>query len=186
MEDSRIIQLYLQRSEEAIAQTDAKYGNYCFSISRNILSDAEDARESVNDAYLACWNAIPPHIPQKFAAFLGKITRRISLNRFEANRAQKRGGGETVLALEKLTDCLPSRQSVEQTLETEELAQTISRFVRELPDNERRVFVCRYWYIDSIDSIAKQFRFSPSKVKSILFRTRNKLRKILEQEGYSV
>lgn len=186
MEDSRIIDLYFQRSEEAISQTAAKYGNYCFSIARNIVSSQEDASEAVNDTYLACWNAIPPHRPNSLTAFLGKITRRISINRCLAARTAKRGGGETELALEELSGCIPSHMDVEKEMEAVELAGILNRFVRELPDTERRVFVCRYWYVTPVKEIAQQFGFSTSKVKSMLLRTRNKLKKVLQKEGISV
>lgn len=186
MEDSRIIELYFLRSEEAISQTAAKYGNYCFSIARNLLQDHEDAKEAVNDTYMGAWNAIPPHLPNSLAAFLGKITRRICVNRFLANRAAKRGGGETALALEELSRCIPSHWDIEKELEGAELSKVINCFVRELPDVERRVFVCRYWYIKPIKEIANQFGFSESKVKSMLMRTRNKLKNVLEKEGIFV
>ena len=186
MEDSRIIALYFQRSEEAISATAAKYGNYCFSIARSILSDSEDAKEAVNDTYMGAWNAIPPHKPNSLSAFLGKITRRISINRFLANHTAKRGGGEPELALEELSDCIPSRRDVEQEMEAAELTRILNRFARELPDTERRVFVRRYWYLESVGQIAEQLGFSQSKVKSMLFRTRNKLRNVLEKEGITV
>lgn len=186
MDDSRIIALYFQRSEDAVAQTDAKYGSYCFSIAHSILLNQEDAKEAVNDTWLGAWNAIPPHRPNSLAAFLGKITRRISINRFLAARTAKRGGGEPELALAELSECIPSPMDVEREVEAKALTEILNRFLRELPDTERRVFVRRYWYISSVEEIAKQFGFSQSKVKSMLFRTRNKLRTILEKEGICV
>ena len=183
MEDSAIISLYVQRSEDAICATADKYGRYCFSIARNILSDQCDCEEAVNDTYLAAWNAIPPHIPQSLAAFLGKITRRISITRWQSLRTAKRGGGEIPLALEELSGCIPSPVDVEQQLEGEELSRLLDSFLRTLPPAERRVFLRRYWYIDSIEDIAGRFGFSQSKVKSMLFRTRSKLRTLLEKEG---
>lgn len=186
MDDEAIIALYFQRSEEAIAQTDTKYGNYCFSIAHNILTSREDAREAVNDTWLGAWNAIPPHRPNSLSAFLGKITRRISINRYLSARTAKRGGGEMSLALEELSECLPSPMDVEKELEAAELNRMLYAFVRALPETERRVFVLRYWYLESIDNITKRFGFSQSKVKSMLFRTRNKLRKELNKEGVMV
>lgn len=186
MEDAQIIQLYFQRSEEAISATNQKYGPYCLSIARNILANHEDAAEAVNDTWLGAWNAIPPHIPQSLAAFLGKITRRISLNRYQANRTAKRGGGEIALALEELDQCIPSRQTVEAELDAKELAALLNVFVRSLPETERKVFVCRYWHLEPMKDIGKRFGFSESKVKSMLFRTRNKLRAELEKEGITV
>lgn len=186
MEDSRIIELYFQRSEEAISETAVKYGSYCFSIANNILVNREDAQETVNDTYLGAWRAIPPHKPVSLAAFLGKITRRIAINRYDAGRAAKRGGGEVPLALEELTACIPAGWGPEQELEAAELSRLLNRFVRELPEAERRVFVLRYWYLDSVSDVARQCGFSQSKVKTMLFRTRKKLRTVLEKEGIAV
>lgn len=186
MEDRAIIELFFQRSEEAISATDKKYGPYCLSIARNILPDREDAREAVNDTYLGAWNAIPPHVPNSLAAFLGKITRRISINRYQANHAAKRGGGEVTLALEELSGCIPSPVDVETALEEKELAKLLNAFVRALPETEQKVFVCRYWYLEPVKITAKRFGFSESKVKSMLFRIRNKLREELEKEGITV
>lgn len=183
MEDSAIIDLYFQRSEEAISATADKYGNYCFSIARNILPDRLDCEEAVNDTYLAAWKAIPPHIPQSLAAFLGKITRRICLTRWQSVHTAKRGGGELPLALEELSGCIPSPMDVQQQMETAELTALLDSFVRHLPQTERWVFLRRYWYLDSVSNIAGRFGFSQSKVKSMLFRTRNKLRILLEKEG---
>lgn len=183
MEDSRIVDLYWQRSERAIDETAAKYGSYCRTIARNILGNEEDAGEVVNDTYLGAWNAMPPHRPAVLSTFLGKITRRISIKRRQAQTAAKRGGGTVELALEELSQCIPSAQTVERHIEQAELAAAIDRFVMSLPLTERRVFLCRYWYLDSVSDIAKQFRFSQSKVKSMLHRTRKKLKLHLEQEG---
>jgi len=186
LDDSRILKLYFQRSEDAISATEKKYGAYCLSIARNILPDPEDAREAVNDTYLGAWNAIPPHIPNSLAAFLGRITRRISINKWQAAHTAKRGGGEIPLALEELSECVPSSMDVEQALAGKELTALLNRFVRELPETERKVFVCRYWYLEPVKAIAKRFGFSESKVKSMLFRIRNKLKAELEKEGIVV
>ena len=186
MDDQKIIELYFQRSEDAIAETDKKYGSYCFSIARNILADREDAKETVNDTYAACWKAIPPHRPNSLSAFLGKITRCISLNRYQASHTAKRGGGQVTLALEELSECIPARQNVESAMAEKELSKMLNAFVRKLPENERKVFLCRYWYLEPIAVIAKRFAFSESKVKSMLFRIRNKLRAELEKEGIVV
>ena len=186
MDDNRIIELYFLRSEEAISATDKKYGAYCLSIARNILPNPEDAREAVNDTYLGAWNAIPPHKPASLASFLGKITRRISINKWQAAHTAKRGSGEIPLALEELSECIPSPMDVEQTLAGKELAEFLNQFVRSLPEMERKVFLCRYWYLEPVKITAKRFGFSESKVKSMLLRTRNKLRKELEKEGIPV
>jgi len=183
MEDSRIVDLYWQRSERAIDETEVKYGNYCRTIARNILGSDEDAKEIVNDTYLGAWNSMPYHRPTLLSSYLGKITRRLAIKRRQAQTAAKRGGGTVELALEELSRCIPTSQTVEGQVEQAELASAIDRFVMGLPVTERRVFMCRYWYLDSIEHIAKQFRFSQSKVKSMLHRTRKKLQLYLEQEG---
>lgn len=184
MEDDRIIDLYWARSEDAITETSQKYGKYCYAIAYRILSDPEDADESVNDTYLDAWNSIPPHRPAILPTFLGKITRRISIDKWRGRTADKRGGGETALALDELADCVPSGRGVEHELDAKELEAVIDGFVMSLPVMERRIFICRYWYLDPIPAIARQFGFSRSKVKMTLHRQRKKLRTILEQEAF--
>jgi RNA polymerase sigma-70 factor (ECF subfamily) len=184
MEDSRIVELYWERSENATTETSSKYRNYCYSIAYNILANAEDADESVNDTYLGAWNSMPPHRPSILSTFLGKITRRISIKKWQERHAVKRGGGEIVLALDELADCIPSDNSVEREVETAELAKVIDAFTMSLPVTERRVFICRYWYLDSISAICQQFGFSQSKVKTMLHRTRSKLLSCLIKGGF--
>ena len=183
MEDSRIVELYWLRSENAIRETAAKYGAYCFSIANNILASREDADETVNDTYMGAWNSMPPHRPTILSTFLGKITRRLAIKKWEARTAEKRGGGETALVLEELAACIPAQSDVAREAEEKELGEIIRRFVRELPETERRVFVCRYWYLDPIRDICGQFGFGESRVKSMLYRTREKLRRHLKKEG---
>lgn len=183
MEDSRIIDLYWQRSEDAIRETDAKYGSYCHAIAYRILQDGEDARECVNDTWLGAWNAMPPHRPAVLSTFLGKITRRISINRRNMKQADRRGGGELPLALAELEACIPHGDMPEQVLEERELTHLLNRFVLALPLMQRRVFLRRYWYLDSIEDISRMTGFSRSKVKSMLHRTRKRLRIYLEKEG---
>lgn len=185
MNDDKIVDLYWARSEQAIAETSEKYGKYCYGIAYNILTDAEDAEESVNDTYLGAWNSIPPHRPSILATFLGKLTRRISIDRWRKRSAAKRGG-ELALALEELNECISSHQNVEDSVTAAELEKRINAFVNALPDAERRVFLCRYWYLDSVSAICRQFGYSPSKVKVMLHRTRKALRTCLEKEGYLV
>ncbi len=165
-------------------ETAAKYGKYCFSIAKNILPSREDAQECVNDTYLDAWNSIPPHRPASLALFLGKITRRICIDRWRQQNARKRGGGETALALEELYQCVPDGCDAEQEYEKRELSRTINTFVKTLPGPEQRIFLCRYWYMDSIKDISKRFHYSESKVKSMLHRTRDKLKAELSKEGY--
>lgn len=182
MDDNDIIDLYFNRSERAITETANKYGGYCYSIAYNILTDNEDSEECVSDTYLAAWNTMPPRRPSILATFLGKITRCISIDRWRARNAYKRGGGEILLALEELEDCAGD-QTVEKALERKQLARLVNRFLDSLPETERRVFLCRYWYLDSAESIAGYFGFSTSKVYSMLHRTRGKLRAELQKEG---
>lgn len=185
MEDERIVALYWERSEEAIGQTDRKYGSYLGSISYNILQNREDAKECVADTYLDAWNAMPPHRPSILSTFLGKITRRISIDRWRNRAAQKRGGNEMILALEELEDCVSDTGSIEDEMERRELIRLIDCFLDSLPETERKIFLCRYWYLDSVSTIACQFGFSQSKVTSMLHRTRKKLRTLLKKEGYA-
>ena len=183
MEDNQIISLYWARNEQALAETAKKYGNYCFSIAYNILSSREDADESVNDTYMSAWKRIPPHKPDVLSAFLGKITRRISLNRWRNQTRKKRGGGEVILALEELHECIPSGEDVAHRVEQQELTRAIAAFLDTLSETERDVFVCRYWYLADIRKIGSVFGFTESKVKSMLHRTRIKLRTHLKEEG---
>jgi len=183
MDDEKIVDLYWQRDENAIAVTSAKYGAYCGSIARYILTDLNDAEECVNDTWLNAWNAMPPHRPSKLSVFLGKITRELSLNCYKARFAQKRGGGELTLALAELDECISSNESVEQTVEYELIGKVISDFLLMQPEKTADIFVRRYYHICSIGQISNEFHISESKVKSILFRVRKKLRERLEREG---
>lgn len=183
MNDEKIVDLYWARAEQAIEETSAKYGKYCYSIAYNILADAEDAEESVNDTYLGAWNSMPPHRPSLLSAFLGKLARRIAIDRWRRRSAAKRGG-ELAEALEELNECIPSRENVEQALLAADLEKRIDTFVNGLPVAERRVFLCRYWYMDSVSAICRQFGYSPGKVRVMLHRTRKALRACLEKEKY--
>lgn len=186
MEDAQIIDLYFARSEQAIAATSHKFGNYLYSIAHNILSSHRDSEEAVNDTYLGAWRSIPPHRPVRLSTYLGKITRRISLEKWKAMHAQKRGGGEVTLALEELGECVSGCDSPETAMEMKELTQIINTFLKTLPETEQKVFLCRYWYLAPLKTIAKQFGFSESKVKSMLSRSRKKLKTHLQKEGIPV
>lgn len=183
MDDERIVGLYFERDEDAIAQTSKKYGKYCYSIAMGILRSHEDSEECVNSVYVDTWNTIPPQRPNSLSAFLGKLTRRISIKRLRSMAAQKRGGGEYALALEELDECVPDRVRVEDQADAHILAAHISDFLCGLPDTERRVFVQRYFYMRSVSELARNFGFTQSKVKSMLYRTRQKLREALVKEG---
>ena len=183
MDDKQIIGLFFERSEAAISAVQKKYSSYCFSIANNILHEKSEAEESVNDTYLAAWNCIPPNNPENLAAFLGKLTRNISLKKLRNRTAKKRGGGETALILDEIEECFTAYDNVENQLILSELVDILNDFLEELPVSERRVFIRRYWYFDSIDAICKRTGYSQSKIKSMLLYARQKLRNYLESEG---
>lgn len=182
MEDTKIVDLYWQRSEQAVPETAAKYGSYCRIVAYNILANYEDAEECVNDTWLGAWNSMPSNRPYKLAPYLAKLTRWISLGRLRDRNCLKRGGGETSLALEELSDSLDSGFDTERQLELKELAGAIRRFTAGLEEQQRQVFLARYWFMAPIDEIAEKFDFSQGKVKSMLLRTRRALRDYLEEE----
>jgi len=184
MEDEAIVSLYWERSEQAINETEQKYGGFCYSIAYNLLHNTEDASESVNDTYLEAWNSMPPHKPNSLSAFLGRITRRLSVDRWRSAHAQKRGGGEYPLLLDELSECIPSESSVEVQVELKELAKSVNQFLNSLSEEKRQVFLRRYWYGDSMEELANKFAFSVSKVKSLLFHVRESLREHLKKEGF--
>ena len=185
MEDREIVALFEQRDERAIEEAKRKYSRYVRSISEQILHSAEDAEECENDAYLGAWNSIPPHSPADLRTYLGKIVRRVSIDRFRKETADKRGGTEAALSLDELEECIPATggNSVESEVEAHYLGQFIDGFLRTLPDNERRLFLRRYWYFDSVKDIAERFGYGESRVKTALFRTREKLKAALVKEG---
>lgn len=185
MEDTQIIDLYWCRDQSAITATGEKYGSFLHALSWNILRSHHDAEECVNDTYLRAWNAIPPERPNAFRAWLGRITRNLSLDRWKSDRAARRGGGLEML-LGELEECVPDRQGPEQRVEEQELAALISRFLRWQSEDNRYMFLRRYWYGEEIAAIARALQCSESRVKSALFRTRGALRAFLEKEGVTV
>lgn len=186
MKDEAIIELYWARSEAAIDETDRAYGRYCQSIAYGILRVQEDAEETVNDTWLKAWDTIPPERPHYLKGFLGRITRQLSINRLEKETAQKRGAGQYALALEELAECIPDQSRGEDLADLTALRDALNRFLRSLPVESRSVFLRRYWYAQSIAEIAAGCGMSESKVKSMLLRTRNKLRKALTEEGFDL
>ena len=186
MEDNEIIELYWQRSEIAIKETDGKYGKYCKSIVQNILQNKEDTEECVNDTWLHTWNAIPTERPYEFRTWLGRIARNLAFDRYRKRTAKKRGGREVDILMSELEECIPSAQTVEKELEDAELASFINNFLKEQKKESRMIFVRRYYYSDSIKQIAERFGISESKVKSSLFRIRNGLKVYLEKEGITI
>ncbi len=184
MEDSQIIALYWQRDADAVSQTSARYGAYCFAVAEQILHDSGDAEECVNDTWLHAWNAMPPHRPGVLRIFLAKITRRLALDRFRARGAKKRGGGEMALVLDELSECLAGGADAAAVCEGRELVQCVRRFVRSLPERDGNVFVRRYFFTEPAAAIAKRYGLTENHVMVILSRTRGKLRRLLEQEGF--
>lgn len=178
--DERIIELYWSRSEQAIAETDKKYGTMCRKIAGNLLRSDEDAEECVNDTYNGLWDAIPPARPQKLSSFIAKITRNLAMKRLTYRNAVKRA--LLTVSFEELEACIPAADSPEQVLHGKELTQALERFLDTLDRESRNMFLRRYWFFDSIEEIAKGFGVSQSKVKSQLFRVRNKLKLFLAEE----
>lgn len=183
MTDGDIIKLYFERSEKAIKETDTKYGNYCMTIAENILRSRPDSEECVNDTYLRAWNSIPPQMPQRLSAYLGKITRNLAINRYNKLSAKKRGGSETEVTLCELEHCLPSDNTTEREFDEKRLTKALEDFLKKQSKEKRRIFLLRYWYSFSIGEIAKELSQSESKVTSTLFRLRLKLKDYLEKEG---
>ncbi len=184
MEDHQIVELYWQKNADAISETSSKYGGYCFAIADHILNNTEDSEECVNDTWLHAWNAMPPQKPNVLRMFLAKITRNLSVNRFKARSAEKRGGGEILLVLDELADCLAGETDVEREYEGRELEQCIRRFVRGLPERDGNVFVRRYFFTEPVAAVAERYGLTENNVMVILSRTRKKLRLKLAKEGY--
>ena len=184
MDDKKIIELFFARDEEAIKETEKKYGKLCSYIASNILASREDSEECVNDTYLAAWNSIPPTRPSKLSAYLGRLTRNLSLNRYKSNNAARRGGGEFALSLDELDDCVADTFSQEQ--DAEALGKIISEFLYTQAKETQQVFVRRYFYSDSIADICDRFGMSESRAKSMLHRTRLALRAYLAEHGINI
>lgn len=183
MEDSRIVELYWQRNDRAVAETDRKYGRYCRTVANNILENPEDSDECVNDTYLRAWNSMPDARPQVLSAYLAKITRNLAISTLRKRNSLRRGGGQTALALDELAEIVPAEQNMEAVIELREMTQLLDDYLSTLPALERQIFMARYFFMVPIKDIAGKFGFSESKVKSMLSRTREKLRKYLEEEG---
>ena len=182
MEDLEIVELYWARDERAISESDAKYGPLCRSIALRVLISPEDSEECVSDTWLRAWNAMPPQRPARLGAFLGKITRNLSLNRWRRDHAEKRYGGETALALEELGEIV-SGKSLEDEAQERELDRAMNGFLRGLPDRDRDLFLRRYWGVETLESLAKQTGLSVSAVHRRLGKLRESLRDHLRKEG---
>lgn len=182
MEDIQIVELYWQRNEQAIAETSNKYGAFCHSIAKNILSIEEDAEECVNDTYHRAWNAIPPQRPVKFRAWLGKIVRNVALDLWNKNHTHKRYSGLTAM-LSELEDCIPAPKTVEREIEEKELTEIIDRWLRSIDRNDQILFVRRYWNGIALNELAKEQNVSPGKLAQRMYRLRISLKSVLEEEG---
>lgn len=185
MQDEKIIELYFKRDEGALVETSDKYGNYCRSIAWIILNDEETAKECFNDTLYHSWQAIPPKRPNCLKTFLGKITRNVSIKRLEKVYAQKRGGGEAILALDELEECVPNAGTTEEEriVENMVIRDVLNAFLASLPKQNRRIFMRRYGYCSSIGEIATAFDLSEVNVRTTLFRIRGRLKQDLEKAG---
>ena len=186
MDDAQIIELYWSRDARAIAETECKYGAYCLTVARNILSSPEDAEECVNSTWLQAWNTMPPHRLGRLRLFLARITRNLSFNRYNELHAAKRGCGELSLVLDELAECADGKADVAGEYEARELGVCIRQFVSALPEREAGIFIRRYFFTEPIADIARQFQMSAKNVAVTLSRTRNKLKDHLRKEGYTI
>ena len=186
MDDLQIIEGFFNRSEDAVSAALDKYGRYCGAVAGNILSDSLDVEECVNDCMLRAWNSIPPARPASLKAYLGKIARNLALDKAAAASAQKRGGGEYTLALDELAEIVSGGTEPQKALENGEISKAIDRFLGDLDETKRKVFVRRYWYLDPVSEIAERFGLNESNVKTMLFRLRKELAKHLEKEGIEI
>lgn len=184
-DDNKIVELYWERREEAIKETALKYGRLCTHIAKNILLSCEDSEECVNDTYFAVWNAIPNERPNRFSAFISRITRNLALKKYEYISAAKRNP-IAITSLEELGDCVSGTESPESEIESRRIEITIDKFLWRQSEEKRTVFIRRYWYFDSIENICENTGFTQSKVKSMLYEMRRKLRKYLESEDIEV
>lgn len=186
MDDSQIIDLYWARTQQAIVESEEKYGPYCQTIARRILDREEDAEECVNDTWLRAWNAMPPQRPNSLSAFFGKLTRNLSLDRWRRIRAARRGGSQVEVVLHELEGCLPDHRRPDEELEAGETAALISAFLRRQPELDRVLFVRRYFHLEPLKDLAGRFGLTTGQVKSKLHRMRGRLKQELEREGVAV
>ena len=185
MDDNQIVALYWERSERAIAETDLKYGALCRSVAGNLLGNREDAEEIVNDTYHAAWNAMPSERPTKLGAWLGRVVRNLSIDRWRRDHRQKRSAGmETLLG--ELEDCGPSPQTVEKTLDAAELGRAIDAWLRTLPREDAAVFLRRYWNGTALQELARERGEAPNRLAQRMYRLRLELKQALEKEGFSI
>lgn len=186
MKDDQIVNLYWDRNEDAIHQTEMKYGSYLSKVAYNILADFEDSQECVNDTYLAAWNSMPENRPSILSTYLGKITRQISIDLFRKKNRLKRYASEYAISLDELGDCFLEGSTPDQELSAKELTDVINRFLRSLPDDARNTFIGRYYFFDPLKDVAAYCGMSESKAKSMLYRTRQALKEFLIKEGFDL
>lgn len=184
MRDEEITDLYFERNENAIAETEKKYKNYCLSVAENILENKEDAEECFNSALFALWNSVPPEKPRNLKLFLAKIIRNAAINRYKEKNAEKRGGGRTQAVLEELSECVAAAESAEELFDAKELEKSINRFLKNLPEKERNIFIRRYFFMENLGEIAERYGISENSAAVILCRVRKKLKKYLKREGF--
>ena len=184
MEDSRIIELYWARDEEAIKASQESYGAYCRAIAWRILNVEEDCEECLSDTWLKAWNTMPPQRPSILSAFFGCLTRNLAFSRWREKKALKRMGDETALALSELCYCVAGGADPAEQTEAKDLEAAVNRFLRGLSAQECNLFLLRYYHVYSIRAIAQQYSMKENTVKGSLLRTRRKLRRFLEKEGY--
>lgn len=185
MDDSKIIELFFERQEQAIIELSNKYGSVCSKVAFNILNNKQDTEECVSDAYLGAWNTIPPQTPNPLLSYVCRIVRNLAIKKYHANTAAKRNSIYDV-ALDELENCFPSSVSVEDDFNVIETARIIDEFLATLNQKNRIMFVRRYWHSDSIDDLAKLFQTSNHNISVRLSRTREKLKKYLIKEGVSL
>ena len=186
MDDTQIVELFLNRKEQAITETATKYGGFCFCLAQNILNNTQDSEEIVSDTYLRAWNCIPPRKPSVLKMFLAKITRNLAFDRWRSCSADKRGGGQVEYALEELAECVHAPGAVDDRWNYQELVKTIRSFLKFLSETERNVFLRRYFFLETTEQIAQRYAMKPNTVLHCLVRSRKKLREFLEQEGYTL
>ena len=186
MTDERIVELYWNRDESAVAETQSKYGRYLTKIAYNILTDMEDSLESVNDTYMYAWKSMPPHRPSVLSTYLAKITRRVAIDVLRKKSRDKRIPSEYTFSLSELEECVSDQTNVEQKIEAQELGIAINTYLKTISSDARRLFVGRYFFMDSLKDVARYCGMSEAKAKSMLYRTRCGLKAYLEQEGYHI
>ena len=186
MDDKQIMELYWDRDEEAIRETDARYGRYLWTIAYHVLADQEDSNECLNDTYYKAWTVMPPHRPASLSSFLGRIVRQLAVDRYRRRTAQKRPTSEYALSLEELAECVSGGEEPHETVEFRLLAQAVSEYLRGVPREVCHAFLWRYYFMDPIRVIAERLDSSESQVKSMLYRTREGLRTHLEKEGFAL